>query len=183
MLKKILKSSIIALSIAGTSSHARELDGFSNIKFGMKFDEVKTLISQKSGFEIWKNKSNEKQLKYTATLAGRAMSTNIFFKNSIVDGFNVSTRHVVANKDACIDDYLALISQIEKRYGKATNPSVSQGGFFETDFGFSNNRQINVFGNYDVIIDKCFIVVGYKNSSLTRQMPPVKGNYSTSDQF
>lgn len=184
MKKTLLKTSFLSTLLLCAVVEARELKGFSNLLFGMKFDDAKALVQHKPDFEVWQQtQGGDDHLKYTVILSGLPMTARAFFKNGIAESFSVSTYHSVSSEQQCIDTYLDFITDIEKRYGKVTNPAVSEGIFYKADFGFSNQRHINLSGNYDGIINKCLIRITYENSPLTRKMPPINGTVTTEDNF
>jgi len=184
MYAKHLKPFILSALVISSAVEARDLSGFSNLEFGMPFTEARALTEHKPDFEVWqKETGSEDNLKYSVTIAGMTMTARSFFKDGVADGFNVSSRVNISTESNCIDRYLNVIGKLEERYGEVTNPAVSQGSLYSADFGFSNDRHIHIFGNYDGIIDKCHIVVNYENSPLTRQMPKTTGTVSTHDSF
>lgn len=181
---KTLKPLLLSAIVVSTNADARELAGFSNLEFGMSFNDVKALTEHKPDFEVWqKEADDEDHLRYSVLISGMPMTARAFFKEGVANGFNVSSRVNMASESKCIDRYLHVIGQLEQRYGQVTNPAVSQGILYSADFGFSNNRHIHIFGNYDGIIDKCHIVVKYENSPLTKEAAETTGTKTTGDTF
>jgi hypothetical protein len=184
----MLKTVIPLLALTAFSSLASTtLTGLNGIDFGQPSESVLALVKDKPGYE--ENRADEDTLRlvqWKTTVNGDDYTTRTFFKNDIVNGFNLTRSAEYATSSSCDNQHINIAKTINAKY------NVKRLGFANLQFGvgyrtslwkFNDTQHIELNTNFNEILDTCHVMVWYRNEPISDYTTERYNEWLTSQHF